>query len=170
MRTYVNMEKFVATIEKISNSSAVILSFGVLLLTGVMIYEVISRFIFSNPTKWAFEMVGMIYGVYGVLAGGYLLLLNKHIRVDVFFSKLSEKGRAIADLATAIFSFTFVIVLLWFSIPWAWRSLQTLERASSALSPPVYPLKIILVISVFWLAVTLVVKVIRDIYTVKGTT
>ena len=76
-------------------------------------YEVIARFAFNSPTNWLHESMFLMYGMQYMLAGAYAYQCDQHVRVDVFYSKFSPRGKAIADIITSIFSFIFVFTLLW---------------------------------------------------------
>ncbi len=53
-----------------------------------------------------------MFGMQYLLAGGYTLREGSHVRVDVIYTHLSERSKAIMDLITSVFFFIFVITLL----------------------------------------------------------
>lgn len=83
-------------------------SFLLLLMTFMMAYEVISRRLFNSPTSWAWPLCVQLECIIAAFAGGYCLLHNAHIRVDIVYTRFSARGRTIIDIAT------FVFVLLFF--------------------------------------------------------
>ena len=78
----------------------------------VFYYEVIARYIFNSPTIWAHESMFLLFGMQYMLAGGFCLRENAHVRVDVFYVRMSPRARAISNLATSIFFFIFTGALL----------------------------------------------------------
>jgi TRAP-type mannitol/chloroaromatic compound transport system permease small subunit len=54
----------------------------------------------------------LMFGMQYLLAGGYTLREGSHVRVDVIYTHLSERSKAIMDLITSVFFFIFVITLL----------------------------------------------------------
>ena len=76
-------------------------------------YEVIARFVFNSPTNWVHESMFLMYGMQYMLCGAYAYREDQHVRVDVFYVKLSPRGKAIADIITSVFFFIFMITLLW---------------------------------------------------------
>ena len=153
-----------SAIDTLNHRVGFIVSYVVLIVLGITLIEVIARFVFNYPTLWAHETVAYFYGFYIIIGGGYVLLHKAHIRVDVFWSRLSPRRRAIIDLVTCGFAFLFLGVLFWFSIKFAWASIQVLEHSVSPFSPPLYPLKVCLVIGVFLILLQLIVKTIRDLH------
>lgn len=159
------LRRLLSAIEIFTDRAGKAIAFIVVGMTLMMMYEVISRFAFDKPTVWAYEAISMLFSIYVLLAGGYLVLRKKHIRIDILWARLSPRAKAIADLATSVFSFTYVVTLIWFAIPWAWRSFKIYEVTVSVMHPPVWPFKMLLVVGTFWVLLLLVVKLIRDIYT-----
>ena len=83
-----------------------------MLAVFVYYYEVIARYVFNSPTNWAHESMFLMFGMQYLLAGGYTLREGSHVRVDVIYTHLSERAKAIMDLITSVFFFIFVITLL----------------------------------------------------------
>lgn len=164
------MRSFLSAIETFSDRAGGVVAYGILVITGVMAYEVIARFVFGLATMWAHETASLLFGVYCFLTGGYVLLHQRHVRVDILWARLSPRGKAIADLATSGFAFLFIGVLFWFSIPYAWYSFQIRQVSPTVFAPPLYPIKMVLVIGVFWFLLLLVVKFVRDLYTASRRT
>ena len=75
----------------------------------IIMWEVIARYVFNSPTDWAFETSLFIFGGFVVLGGGYTLYTNGHVNMDVFFSRLSLRRRAILDVVTSVFFFLFIL-------------------------------------------------------------
>jgi len=160
---------FLRSIDSISEWSGKMVSFLIIVITGVTIWEVILRYIFNSPTIWAFDAAYLIFGAYGVLGGAYTLYFRGHVNVDILYGRLPLRVRAIVDLVTSIFFFLFCGLLLWKGGEMAWDSLKILERGSSAWSPPVYPIKLAIPLGAFLLLLQGTAKFIRDLFKViKG--
>ena len=69
------------------------------------------RYIFNMPTVWVHEAAFLLLGMQYMLAGGYALLKGAHVRVDVVYNKLPERGRVGMDIFTSVFFFTFATAL-----------------------------------------------------------
>ena len=79
----------------------------------VYYYEVIARYVFNSPTNWAHEAMFLMFGMQYLLAGGYVLREGAHVRVDVFYNRLSKRGKALVDIVTSVFFFIFALTLIW---------------------------------------------------------
>ncbi|MGI9337589.1 MAG: TRAP transporter small permease subunit [Gammaproteobacteria bacterium] len=78
----------------------------------VFYYEVIARYVFNSPTVWAHESMFLMFGMQYLLAGGFCLRENAHVRVDVLYMHLPPKWKAVANMATSMFFFVFAAVLM----------------------------------------------------------
>jgi len=161
-------KSFYQIIDTFTDRFGRVIAWGVLAIAGVVLFEVIARFTFNAPTVWAQEVTALTFGVYAILAGGYCLLHQRHIRMDVLWGQLSPRRKAIADLATSGLGFLFIALLLWYSIPYAWHSFQLREASQTVFHAPYYPSKMFLVLGVFLLLLQFVSKFIRDLYIVTG--
>jgi len=54
----------------------------------------------------------LLFGMQYLVAGGYALLHGSHVRVDVLYAKLPERGRVGMDIFTSVFFFIFALALL----------------------------------------------------------
>lgn len=137
-------------------------------LTFIVVYDVILRYVFNRPTVWAWDINIQLLGALVILGGGYVLLHNGHIGVDVLVVRLSPRKRAMVDLVTSLFFFFGVGVLLWKASLDAWSSLQIRELYTSFFQPPIYPLKIVVVIGVLLLLLQGIAKFMRDLSAVTS--
>ena len=129
----------------------------------VMVYEVVMRYFFGNPTQWVFETAQFLFGASVVLGAAYTLKEHGHVGMDVFYSRLSLKRRAILDVITASIFFAFIGVLLFQSAKMTWNSWAMGAHSDSSWSPPLYPIVTTILIGAFLLLLQGVVKFIRDL-------
>ena len=103
-------------------------------LIGGLTYEVIARYAFNAPTKWAYDTSYMLYGSHFMLGAAYCLLKGGHIRTDVFYEKFSVRWQGRIDAFLYIFFFfPGMILFLWFGSIEALHSWEIMEE--SVVSP-----------------------------------
>lgn len=120
-----------------------IVSVVAIVFAVIIIYDVIMRYVFSDPTRWAFDVSKQLYGFYFIMLGGYALRHKAHVRVDILTENFSHGWQRVVDLlGYAIFFFPFTIVFFLRSWEFAQRSLAQNEVTYGAIQMPVYPLKI----------------------------
>ena len=140
----------------------------VLLLIVAVVYEVISRYVFNEPTIWSFEIQRMVGGSLFVLVLAWVLVQKGHIRVDLLYQLLSPRGKAILDVVlTLLIVFPLWILVLPNLVEWAQNSWAIHERSSiSAWRNIIYPFKTVAPIAFILLALAMVTTFVRDLKTV----
>lgn len=116
------------------------LSFIIVLLQFAV---VVMRYAFAVGSIWLSESIIYGHAALFLLAAGWTLQQNGHVRVDIFYSKASPRGKAIVDLLGALLLLLpFVAVIVWFGSAYAARSWSILERSPEASGLPfIYLLK-----------------------------
>ncbi len=108
MKAYINFaDQFVVWIGRA-------FAWGVFILTAAVMYEVIMRYFFNAPTLWAFDFTIQMYGAVFMMGGASAMSTKTHVKADMYYNKLSEKGQAILDLilficfyAPGVFALTY---------------------------------------------------------------
>ena len=157
------LHHFLRFINWINNKVAKILSFFIIVIFGLLIMEVIRRYLLNAPTVWANELTQMFFGAYIVLAGGYILASEGHVNVDILYSRLSRKIQAILDIITSVLFFLFCIMMVYYGGSLAWESLSKFEHSQSAWNPPIYPVKLTIPLGAGLLLLQGIAKLIRDV-------
>jgi TRAP-type mannitol/chloroaromatic compound transport system permease small subunit len=119
--------------------------FLLVIMTFMMTWEVVARRFFNSPTSWAWPLCVQLQLVVAALSGGYCLLHKAHVRMDVFYSRLSPKKQAIMDLATFVFVLIFLGVAMWRATEMGLLSFSVLETANVGFKPPIWHLKLIII-------------------------
>ena len=89
---------------------------------------VVLRYVFGISYIFLNESVLYMHAALFMLGAGYTLLVDAHVRVDIFYNKLSRRGRAAIDLAGTLgFLLPSMIVLAWFTWPSVRNSWAVLE-------------------------------------------
>lgn len=158
-------QRILRTVDTISDWSGKIISYSVLILIPVIVYEVIARYAFNRPSQWAMEVSCFAFGILWILGGCYALLRKAHVSMELMYVHLTPRGKAIFDLATAPLFFSFIGVLLWKGLEMALYSISILEHSNTVWSPPVYPLRIIIPLGALLILLQGLAKFIRDLTT-----
>ena len=162
------VERILRGIDFISVWTGKLAAFLVLFLIVAVVYEVISRYAFNAPTIWSFEIQRMLGGSLFVLGLAWVLIQKGHIRVDLFYQRLSPRGQAILDVVlTLLIVFPLWILVIPHFIEWAQNSWAIQERSSdSAWRNIIYPFKTVAPVAIFLLLLGLVATFIRDVRTI----
>ena len=111
------------------------LAFGIaagagLLIALVQLTTLILRNIFAVNFIWLQEGAVYLFGTMFLLAGGAVLLLDGHVRVDVFYSRASARTKALIDLA-GLYLFILPVcgLIIYAAAPYVAQSWATFERS-----------------------------------------
>ena len=77
-------------------------AWGIFILTAAVMYEVIMRYFFNAPTLWAFDFTIQMYGAVFMMGGASAMSTKTHVKADMYYNRLSERGQAILDLVLFI--------------------------------------------------------------------
>lgn len=111
---------------------------GLILLTIVITFGVVMRFVFSDSQNWTDELASycLLWIVFFGLA--YTLKTDGHIRIDFFTDQLPQRTRAVRECATYLIGLVFA-ALLFFG---CWTTVQNFIRrdthSTSGLDIPLY--------------------------------
>jgi TRAP-type mannitol/chloroaromatic compound transport system permease small subunit len=160
MKTLDGIVNFIDKINELVGRAAKYLLF---FMAAALLFEVIARYVFDSPTIWAYDVCKQLLCIIGALGGGYALLYNAHVKVDVLYERWSVKSRALMDIITSLLFFTFIIVLIWKSTGMAVDSWIMKETATTLLSPPIYPIKTVIAVGAVLIFLQGIAKLLRDI-------
>jgi len=150
-------------IDALSNWSGKIISYFIVVIVVVLLYEVVARYWFNSPTIWAHESSLLLFGIYAVMLGAYAHFYGAHVNMDLFYTRWSLRTRAIVDVCTFFIFLFWCGALIWFGTAFAIRSVQFLEHSTTAWGPPIWEIKLMIPLGTFLLVLQGVAKFIRDL-------
>lgn len=104
-----------------------------LLMVLVTFVIVVMRYVFNVGNIPMQESVIYMHSFVFLLAAGYTLKHDGHVRVDIFYRPMGEKGKAIINiLGTLLLLFPVSIFILWVSWDYVMFSWSTLEGSQEA--------------------------------------
>jgi len=165
------MRKIFKVVDSISNGAGNIARWFGLLLVLVVVYEVIARYLFNAPTIWGYE-VGIALGMSLYCFGfAYTESKNGHVRVDVFYTHMSPRTKAIVDAVSSIIFFIPTIGLVtffaWKKMWWSWSVME--KSVEGYWYPPWYPLRTMIFLGFTFLLMQGLVNLSRALYhAIKG--
>ena len=94
------------------------IGFGVSWLTAFLVvvvcYDVFSRYLLKTSTVAVQELEWHLFAVIFLMGAAYTLKHNGHVRVDVFYTRFSEKTKAIVEfVGSLVLLAPFALVVIW---------------------------------------------------------
>lgn len=129
----------------------------------VYYYEVLARYVFNSPTNWAHESMFLLFGMQYLVAGAFTLREDGHVRVDVLYSLLPRRARAVVDILTSVFFFLFCGALLWTGWSFMMDSIGVWEVSFTEWAIQYWPVKSSMAIGAILILIQGFSKLIKDV-------
>jgi len=163
------MQGLLLGIDRLSALVGRTFAWTILVLTGVVVYEVVVRYVFRAPTTWGYDVSYMLYGTLFMTAGAYALSRNGHVRGDFLYRNFPPRRQAWFDLVLYILFF-FPAILAFMISGWQFfaDSLRQNERSMFSPSGPViWPFKFLIPLVGFLLLLQGLAEVVRCIRCIR---
>jgi len=119
-----SLRKFVHFIDAFTDTSGRVLAWLALFMALLTTLVVVMRYGFNTGSILAQETVTYMHGCLFMLGGAYALKHGAHVRVDIFYSHFSERGKAwINGLGGIVFLVPvciFIAVVSWDYVAESW--------------------------------------------------
>ena len=139
------------------------------ILVAVILINVILRYVFRNGMIELEELQWHLYSIGWLIGLSSTFIVDSHVRVDVLSEKLDYRKKLWFELFGILLLFLpFVILVLYYAVPFFELSWSTSERSTSANGLPArWVVKGFLVISFFLLLISGISRITRVIATIR---
>lgn len=129
-------------IDALSTRIGKIVAWAIFVAVVVSAVNAIVRKAFNMSSNSWLELQWVLFGLCFLMCASWTLLSNEHIRIDVVSSLLSKTVRNWIDIVGHLFFLIpITLVMIYYSWPFAMRSLMQNEQSTNAGGLPVYPAK-----------------------------
>ncbi len=123
-----NMQLWIDRLDAVNHAVGRAVRWLALFMVLLQFAVVVLRYVFGISFIFLNEGVLYMHAALFMLGAGYTLLVDAHVRVDIFYARLSERGRAVVDLLGHLgFLLPSMLVVLWFTWPSVRNSWAVLE-------------------------------------------
>ena len=141
----------------------------VLVATLVSAGNALARYVLGESSNAWLEIQWYLFGAVFLLAAGYTLKHNGHVRIDIFYGRLGAKGQAVIDLIGGLFFLLPMAGLLaWLGWPMFMDAWTTHEMSPDAGGLLRWPVKLLLPVGFGLLALQGVAEIIKRIGVLTG--
>ena len=158
--------------DRISDITGRVIAWFTLVMVLVTAVIVVLRYVFDAGFIWMQESVTWMHAAVFMIGAAYTLLHEEHVRVDIFYSKMSDRRRAIVDLVGVIIfllplcGFLALMAYDFAAVSW---SIQETSREPGGLPYPAIPLmKSIVIVMPVAVALQGVSMLMRALATLRG--
>jgi TRAP-type mannitol/chloroaromatic compound transport system permease small subunit len=154
---------FCDAVDRLNRIVGVGVGMSVIFVTAAVVWEVFARGVLGRPTIWSNETTIYLSAVTYLIAGGYALLNNQHVRIDLIYANLNERTQARLDAITLIFTLVYAFALIWFGGKDFWGSFAINETTGTPWNPPIWPVKAAIPIAGFLVALQAISNTLRQL-------
>lgn len=127
------------------------------------------RYAFGYSSNAWLELQWYMFAVFVMFGASYTFKKNEHVRVEIFYLMLSERGQLWLDMiGTLFFLIPSCLLLAYLSWPFFLQSYEVSEISSNAGGLVRWPIKAVVPIGFMFLALQGVSEVIKRIAALKG--
>jgi TRAP-type mannitol/chloroaromatic compound transport system permease small subunit len=141
----------------------------VLIATLISAGNALARYALGESSNAWLEIQWYLFGAMFLLAAGYTLKHNGHVRIDIFYNRFGARGQAWIDLIGGLmFLLPMAILLAWLAWPMFIDAWLTHEMSPDAGGLPRWPVKLLLPLGFALLALQGVAEVIKRLGVLSG--
>ena len=163
--------KLSRAIDYVNDRFGVVANWLVLLACLISAGNAASRYAFSASSNAWLEVQWYMFAGMVLLGGPYTLKVNEHVRVDLFYSAVSERTRIWIDIIGGLFFLLPIcVILVYFTWPFfldSWRIHEGSQNAGGLIR---WPVKLLLPIGFALMALQGVSEVIKRVAMLTGNT
>jgi TRAP-type mannitol/chloroaromatic compound transport system permease small subunit len=158
-----------ATIDRINEKIGVICNFLVLLACLVSAGNAMIRYAFDYSSNSWLELQWYMFAALVMFGASYTLKRNEHVRVEIFYLFLSERGQLWLDLiGTLFFLIPACLLLSYLSWPFFYQGYAVGEMSSNAGGLVRWPIKFVIPGGFVMLALQGASEVIKRVAALQG--
>lgn len=162
------IRRYVRIVDRLSDWSGWLAASLIFVMVATLLLDAVTRNVLNIPVHWAIELTQFTLAAYYFLGGPFTLKNDEHVRMDLLYSTLSERGKARLDLVTIWCLIFYLGVLLAGSISSLNYAISTDERRFSMWNPSVIPIKALMVFCLVLMLLQAFALVFKHIATLRG--
>jgi TRAP-type mannitol/chloroaromatic compound transport system permease small subunit len=139
------LRAYVRIVDRLSDHVGLVAMYLIVAMIGILLLDAITRNVLNIPLHWCIEAAQFTLAAYYFMGGAVTLKNDDHVRMDLIYSRLSLRGKAIMDLITVWCLLFYLSVLLFGSISSLNYAIATNEKRFSMWNPSMIPIKALMV-------------------------
>jgi TRAP-type mannitol/chloroaromatic compound transport system permease small subunit len=156
-------------IDRINEAIGKTVAWAILLAILVSAGNAVIRKAFNMSSNAWLELQWYLFGAAFMLAAAYTLKQNEHIRIDIVYGMFSRRVQHWIDLlGHMLFLMPFVILMIFYFIPYVSLSFRSGEMSSSAGGLILWPAKALLLMGFIQLGFQGISEIIKKIAIMRG--
>lgn len=162
------IERYVRWMDRISDWVGTFAMYLIYVMIAVLLLDVVTDKFLGMTQNWIIEFAQFTLAAFYFMGGAKTLKDNDHVRMDLIYANLTEKGKARVDVVTIFFLMFYLVILLWGSISSLIYSWETDQRLPSLWAPSLVPIKALMVVCIVLMLMQSIALFFRHVATIRG--
>ena len=164
------LKRIVQTIDSINGWTGRAISWLTLILVLVTVYDVVMRYLFRAGSVGIQEAEWHLFAMNFILAAGWTLLNDGHVRVDMLYMRLGQRAKSWIDLfGSLFFLIPYCILIIWAAWPFVFDSWSIGEGSPDPGGLPArYVLKTCIPLAFFLIGIQAFSQAIKNFLVITG--
>jgi len=162
------IRSYVRIVDRMSDYVGYLAASLIFVMVATLLLDAVTRNVLNIPIHWAIEFTQFTLAAYYFMGGPITLKNNEHVRMDLWYANLSDRGKAKLDLLTVGCLIFYLGVMLVGSISSLQYAIETGERRFSMWNPSVIPIKALLTVCLVLMLMQAFSLVFKHIATLRG--
>ena len=157
--------KLSSWIDELNEQIGRLVSWLTTVLVLLVFYDVVRRYVLSDTETWIMELEWHLFALIFLFGAGYALKHDRHVRVDLFYAKFSERDKALVNFIGGIlFLVPWCVLIIYASWKYAFESFLIRETSPDPGGlPALYLIKFAIVFGVFLLLLQSISELIKSL-------
>jgi TRAP-type mannitol/chloroaromatic compound transport system permease small subunit len=162
------IRSYVRIVDRLSDYVGYLAASLIFVMGATLLMDAVTRNILNIPVHWAIEFTQFTLAAYYFMGGPMTLKNNEHVRMDLWYANMSERGKAKLDLVTVWCMIFYLGVMLVGSLSSLQYAIETNERRFSMWNPSVIPIKALLSVCLVLMLLQAFSLVFKHVATLRG--
>lgn len=162
------IKAYVRIVDRISDYVGYLGASLIFVMVATLLLDAVTRNVLNIPIHWAIEFTQFTLAAYYFMGGPITLKNNEHVRMDLWYANMSDRGKAKLDLVTVWCMIFYLGVMLFGSISSLQYAIETDEKRFSMWNPSVIPIKALLTVCLVLMLLQAFALVFKHVATLRG--
>lgn len=127
------------------------------------VYDVFMRYVLNEPSLWIGTTIQAAMVLMACTAGVYAFKYDAFVKLDLLYANMSRRKKAVCDIATSVYTFLFLGVLIWKGIGAFQLSWMLNQATPTAVPIPIYPIKAAIPVSGAFVLLLVIRQLVHDV-------
>jgi len=159
---------YVRYVDAVSKAVGRFSMYLVFVMGAILLYESGSRTLLNQPHIWAVEIAQFVMAAYYLLGGGYSMMIDGHVRMDLLYGKWSKRKQAVVDIISAPVLLFYLGILFYGAVSSTHYAIAYDQKNYTPWGPRLWPIKVIMAFGILLTLLEAISFLFKDIARARG--